>query len=357
MSEKKINVVLIHSSFVIGGAENMVYELGKSLNPNEVNTTVITLSSRLGTSLEKKVDDAGISVKYAGCEGRVTIKKLMRVYHMTKEAKADVVHAHMSGVVYSILWTLCHKSKLVITVHTTPEKAFNSRVKLILKFLSYINKTVLVTVSNENEKLLLEKYRLTTRNVKCINNGVDLTRFYYKKHEGIRFINVGRHDDNKNQELIIRLFIKLHRDYPTTSLILCGDGPEHQKYVDLAENMIDDKSIVILGNVSNVEDYLAESDIYIQASHREGLPLSTLEAMASKLPVISTNVGGMKNIVKGNGFLVPDNNQQALFNAMEKFVLEKDLREQCGEESLRIVKDFSSVKMADEYLKLYYQCR
>ena len=112
--------------------------------------------------------------------------------------------------------------------------------------------------------------------------------------------------------------------------------------------------VIMPGNVSNVEDYYALADAYVQASHREALPLTTLEAMASSLPIIATDVGGMKDIVKDNGILIPDNDDNALLCAMKKLLECEDSEVELLEKSSRkIVQDYSSNEMAMKYGEIY----
>ncbi len=356
MDKKQLNVVIIHSAFWVGGAENMVYELAKNLTAQNVNVTVITLHSRVGSHLEEKVDAAEFRNIYVGCEGGVTPKKLLAVYKMCQEANADVVHAHMSGVVYSILWALTPKGKMIATAHTTPDKAFNKRTTAVLKLLARLNKAVIVAVSKENQKLIKEYYFLN-KNVEYINNGVDLHRFYHKEHEGVNFVNVSRQDKNKNQAVILKLFSRLHKEFPDTQLYLCGDGPEQENLIAMTKELMVEDVVHFPGSVSNVEDYLALGDIYIQASHREGLPLSTVEGMASGLPVITTDVGGMKNLIDNNGFLLKDGDEEGMYNAMVSLVQDQKKREAFGKRSVEISKDFSSESMAEKYKDLYEKCR
>lgn len=348
----KIKVLVIHSSFCIGGAENMVYELAKSFNKSEVDCLVISCCSRLGTSLEKKVDDAHINVYYGHCEGRITLRKIIDIYKHIALFKPDIIHAHMGGVFYSLPYVITHKVKLVVTAHTTPKEAFNERTTTVLRFLAKRNKVIMTAVSEENKRLMADYYDIDEDKIEYVNNGVDLSRYYRKDHQLLTFINVGRMDTNKNQQLIIKLFHRLDK-HGDMRLILCGDGPERAKLEIMVEQLGIKERVMFTGNVGNVQDYLAEADIYMQTSHREGLPLSTIEATATKLPIISTNVGGMKNIVKDNGFLVADNDVNGLYDAMKILSRDADLRAQMGESSYQIAQLFSAEAMAAKYTIIY----
>lgn len=352
MRKKKIKIVVILSSFNIGGAENMVYELTRSFDKNEVDCMVISCCSRQGTILEKKVDDAKINVYYGHCQGKITILKIVDIYRQISIFKPDIIHAHMGGVFYSLPYVLTHNIKLVVTAHTTPKEAFNNRTTNILKFLAKRNKVILTAVSEENKRLMADYYGIDRDKVEYVNNGVDLSRYYRKNHPKITFINVGRMDKNKNQQLIIKLYNRLDASR-CMKLILCGDGPERAILEKMVKKLGLKECVTFTGNVGNVQDYLAVSDIYIQTSHREGLPLSTIEAIATKLPVISTDVGGMKNIVKDNGFLLKDGDDEGLFNAMKSLSTDGLLREEMGKKSFEIANLFSAKSMSAKYTSIY----
>lgn len=349
----RIKVINIVGPLVIGGAENMVYELTKALDSSIVDSLLISIGSRTGSGLEKKVDNAGINIKYAGCNGTVTPSKLYRVYKIMKKFKPDVIHAHMSGVVYSIPWILTHKCKMVVTAHTTPNKAFNSRVTRILKVLAKMGKVTMVGVSEENAELMKGYYELDDLYVKHVNNGVDITKYYHKEHKYFTFINVGRLDENKNQQLIIECVKRLHDENENVRLILCGDGSLREKLESLVKQLKLTNIVTFTGNVDNVQDYLAVSDVYLQSSHREGLPLSVIEGMASRLPVITTNVGGMKNVVERNGFLVDDNDTHSYLEAMRTLMQDSNLKRIMGDESYNMTVPFSSTSMANKYTDIY----
>ena len=187
-----------------------------------------------------------------------------------------------------------------------------------------------------------------------VNNGIDLNRFYRKQHEDFTFINVARQDENKNQIAILKAFTELYEENKQIKLYLVGGGPCHNMLQQEISKLGLDKVVTMPGNVSNVEGYYALADVYVQASHREALPLTTLEAMAAGLPIISTDVGGMKDIVKDNGILIPDNDDNALLCAMKKLLECEDSEVELLEKSSRkIVQDYSSNEMAKKYGEIY----
>ena len=75
--------------------------------------------------------------------------------------------------------------------------------------------------------------------------------------------------------------------------------------------------------------------------------------MASGLPVISTNVGGMPDLVKENGTLIGDDDMDALAREMIRFAKDGALRERCGRESLKMVKEYAADRCAKAYLEIY----
>ena len=119
------------------------------------------------------------------------------------------------------------------------------------------------------------------------------------------------------------------------------------------ENLRLESSISLLGERSDIPELLADADIYLSTSHREGLPLSILEGMAAELPVISTDVGGCSDIVNDNGILIRDNDQVALEAAMVKMALDNNKRKQMGCISKRIAMEYDVSSCAKKYLSIY----
>lgn len=124
----KKKVLIILPGFAMGGAENMVYELSNHINPENFDVSVLCYCGKQNTSLEKKAEDR-IDVHYVNCAGTVTPQKIHTVLREIDKIRPDVVHAHMGGALYAALWTLKKRKPLVVTIHTTPQKAFSKLVE------------------------------------------------------------------------------------------------------------------------------------------------------------------------------------------------------------------------------------
>ena len=346
------NLVFILPNLAIGGAENMVYELCRNIDPSTYNSSILCYGSKRNTALEKKME-ALVPVTYLGLNARITLFDILRVLKELSRLNANIVHSHMGGTLFAALWTGIHRKPLVVTVHTTPEKAFSNKVKKVLKWRLKKPNCIIVAVSEKNKELTQKYYNLGTQ-CRCVNNGVDVDKFYRKQHDHFTYINVARQDDNKNQSMLLEAFQKVNQADENTRLILIGDGPNHQKLVAMCKELGTEKSVMLPGNVPDVENYYSQADVYVQTSYREGLPLSVLEAMAAGLPIVSTDVGGLKDVVHENGVLIPAGDLLGLIAEMTRIknmsVLE---RNPMSIKSIKMVEQYSSSKMGLEYMKLY----
>ena len=350
----KRKVLILLENFAIGGAQNMVYELLRCIDRERFNVDVLCYGHRIENDLTMNVEKIQ-SVKYLDQTGHINIKVVSRVLKAINQEKPDVVHAHLGGVPFAVLWKVAHRGSLIITAHTRPDKAFTPKIMPLLRGMINRNKVQVVAVSKENQRLLAEFFNTHERKFPFINNGINLQRFYQKKHSNFTFINVGRQDENKNQISILNAFEILYKSNNNVRLILLGDGEKHPYLVEEVKKRALDEVITIPGNVGNTEDYYAISDCYVQASHREALPLTALEAMASKLPIISTDVGGMRDIVSDkNGYLVKDDDDIAMLTAMRRIhSASLGMTKEMSNASYEKVKEYSSEQMTKKYEQLF----
>ena len=353
--EKMIRVAIILEDFSIGGAQRVVSELVQNLNQEKIKLLVLCLKKRDATDLAEDVEKIA-DVRYLNIKGKNLIKNYARVAVELRKFSPDVVHAHLVGQLYAVPWGLLHNVPVIITAHTKPEKAFIKKIEWLINYGVNHRRIWVVAVSDENLYLVKKYFETSEQQFLCINNGINTKKFYRADHSLFTFINVARQDENKNQIAIIRAFQKLYMQNKDIRLILAGDGPCHTMLVNETKKLGLIDAIDLPGSVGNVRDYYAISDVYVQASHREAMPMSVLEALAAGLPIISTDVGGLSDVVKDNGFLIPDDNDKALYDTMGKVATlpEIELKKMISV-SKTISDRYSSEKMAQEYTKLYFR--
>lgn len=348
-----MKLLTIINSLSMGGAEHMAYELIKQLDRSQFDPYVLCYDNKYNTPLEQAMEKI-CQVKYLGQKGKITPITVFRVLRAINEVKPDIVHAHLGGVTFAVPWCFMHRVPLVVTVHTTPEQAFSKKNEALIRFAFRKCCFCLVAVSEENYIKVKSYYRINDQRITYVNNGIDTEKYYRKPHKTFTFINVARQDENKNQAVIIEAFKKIHDEYKNTLLILVGDGPCHKDLIRKVNKMGLNEAVSIPGITGTPEDYYAISDVYVQSSHREAMPLSVLEAMAAGLPIIATNVGGLKDVVKDNGILVSDGDEYKLYLAMKQLLFcNSEQYEYMKNVSKQIADSYSSKRMAESYEKIY----
>lgn len=227
-------------------------------------------------------------------------------------------------------------------------------MKIAYKFFHVVP----VAINQSVKKSIEASYGVSASRIPIIQNGVDISKFYRKNHvtkNNITLINVGRFSPQKNHELLIRCYKKLIEKYANLKLVLIGEG-ELKGNIEkqVRDNKIQD-SVLFTGNVSNVEDYLAEADVFLMTSDYEGLPLSVIEAMASGLPIVSTKAGGVVDLIsdKENGLLVDVGNEAEIIKAVSRLLSDEETRRRMGEKSQELAKKYSVEMMIKRYEKLY----
>jgi len=124
----------------------------------------------------------------------------------------------------------------------------------------------------------------------------------------------------------------------------------------LVEELGIQKYIQMKGISNQVPSYMLSADIYIQSSRSEGLPLAIMEATSAMLPVVATKVGGNPEIVKDgyNGILVDSENAVMLADAIGRLILDKELRKEYGENSLKVFSEEFSIDKGVDHVIQYY---
>jgi len=189
-----------------------------------------------------------------------------------------------------------------------------------------------------------------------ILNGID-TSFYrkmkIKKSNKFDILYVGRLSTVKGLKYLFKAFNKLNKR--DTQLVLAGDGNQKRPLINLAKKLRISNRVKFLGILSKkqlVKEY-NKADIFILPSIHEGMSNTLLEAMSCSLPIISTNTGGVRDILKGNGLITKSKDSQELYESIRKLHLNKNLREEMAKKSRKIAEKMKWRDVASKYLEVY----
>lgn len=352
----KTRVAIVLPYFSNGGMQVMVSRLASHLDLDEVEAEVICIYGEpLGNWMEKDVLDHGIPIKYIGKSRGFSGGAILRLGKELSRFNPNIVHTHLSAGVYCAPWVLTHRAKMLHTVHNIPEKELIKPKRLLMKALYKTRRAIAVAISPEIRSLVMAYYRPRTE-AELIFNPVDVACFAEvpkKDHENMVVVTAGRLSEQKNQALLIDAFVSHHSSYPEDELVILGDGPLRNELDQRIRKMGAESYIHLKGNVDNIPDYFGRADVFALSSNYEGLPLVVLEAMASSLPIVSTDVGGVRDLISGNGILVEPGKAEQLCDALDRLKKDLRMRKTMGDKSFELVRQYDSAIIAGEYTALY----
>jgi len=317
---------IISGDFGQGGAERLVADLTKAQADLGYDVTICCFRKRAEKTFD--IDD---QVKFHSFnkEKGLSIFLPVKIASFIKKNGYDVVNCHLFAVFLYMIWSLlvCRKPKFFYTIHNNPlgeEK--RGWVNKIRGYFFKKKRIIPIAISQQIKSGFENLYGI--KDIPVILNGrCDLQKTQefetaykeiasYKKTDNTKvFIAVGRVMTQKNYPLLISAMNKLTNE----DVILVIIGRMDDEAFSIC-NAINKGKTYLLGSKSNVQDYLFCADIFCMSSIYEGLPISMIEAMSVGLPIVSTNVGGIPDIIEDgvNGFLVNDLDTGTYFASLKK---------------------------------------
>lgn len=174
-------------------------------------------------------------------------------------------------------------------------------------------------------------------------NQAALGKFHEKRSD--KLVTVGRLTAAKNQKLLIDSFFEIHTEYPNHTLEIYGEGELKEELSNYIDSLNMQNKIKLMGTRKNVMHYIDDAACFILPSNFEGFPNVLIEAMASGLPVISTDfpTGIAKELICDgiNGYVVPTDNKKEMVRALRKVLSSEDEQNKIGKNNLQIAEIYS----------------
>lgn len=285
-------------------------------------------------------------------------------------------HATLAGIVTRLAIILMGRAKKSIRVfHTShgylfhDEGGFKKWAYLLPEKICGMVTDVLMVMNHEDLEIA-KKHKLGGRKnrIYYINGmGLDLDRFrptsvtreqkeaFGLEMDDFSFLYAGEFSKRKNHALLLKAFASAQHRLGNSKLVLAGDGVLFHDIKELAKDLKIEERVLFLGYCKNIQELYTCCQVSVSTSRIEGLPFNIMEAMASGLPVVASNIKGHKELVThgDNGLLFESDNVTDLMDQMIQIFENQELRNRFSTSSLKKIRKFSLEEVFPSIIDIY----
>ena len=283
-----------------------------------------------------------------------------------QENDYDLVHAFFGFPTGWLCYRSADKLPYIISLRGSDVPGRHARLKLDYKILAPVfraiwKKSAALVACSEGLKNRALNF-LPTAAIDVIPNGIELDRFCplrtsfgTKESELFRLLTVGRLSVTKRVEMLIEAVQMLHRDSYNVHLTIVGGGAMEQQLRQVVSEKNLSNVIEITGRIESekMPQVYRQNDIFISASMQEGMSNAMLEAMASGLPIVTTNCEGVEELIEDNGIVVEKAQPDQIAKAIKKLARDLETRRDLSVAARKRAEKFTWNKAASSYIKLY----
>jgi glycosyltransferase involved in cell wall biosynthesis len=295
---------------------------------------------------------------------------LMRIWRYVRRNHIRIINSYdIKGLLIGAAIRAL-SGKQVVTVHHTVDVLHN--FSLVQKWaLRVLLQTTSASLCNAHSiRRFIENTYTPARRIHVIHNGIDsavfrkdlTSRKHYRTTYGIDDTEtligtVANFREEKHYPFLFQAFIRVRQQYPKVRLMCVGGGPDFHRLKALAESM-GLQDVIFTGYVQDVAGHLSAMDLFVFCSLHEGLPNAILQAMSMPLPIVSSAVGGICELITDGreGLLVDADHMEDFLGAVSD-LLEHEQKAQwlAGNARQKILESFSLETMVDRYEEFFRQ--
>jgi glycosyltransferase involved in cell wall biosynthesis len=365
----QINIVHLRSSFKLGGPEKQIIRVAKNMDPKGFKTIIVSFVQKNGVMNEflSAAKQNGLETEGILISNSFDPKAITELINILKKYNVKMILAHdyRADVIGYLAAKLTGVTIIGVsrgwTSHTLKVKIYEFIELIVLRHMQKV-----VAVSDAKLKELV-KAGIPERKICKIENTITLSpnledrRADFRKELGIKedeilVGTIGRLSQEKGHKYLIMSAAEVKKTMPNAKFVLVGNGPERKNLENLTQNLKLNQEVIFSGWRDDVGRIYAALDVFVLPSLMEGLPNVLLEAATYKKPIITTNVGGCKEVVQHQqtGLLVKPKDVNELTQALLLLLRDKATRDKLGEDAFNFVAShFSLSKSIEKWEKLY----
>lgn len=371
-------------SLPIGGAERQALKLAKRLMERGVTVTVVGGRWDWGQPRREEISGIPVHRHFTGWGG-FGIRGLRRVsqylylvtlflYLVRHRNEYDLIHCHSAlfgASVVAFAGAMLHKKSMIRAMASGPwgdikrlREGERGTIWGSRWMLNQLRKADHLVALNRQIAEELVEIGVQPERIIHAPNGVEIEQIQQKTDYGLNHDHeitvafVGRLHPQKGVDVLLSAFQQVRKESPQFSwqLKLIGMGGERSNYEAMAQQLGIDQAAEFVGQVDDPLPLLPQSDIFVLPSRSEGMSNALLEAMASGLPCIATDIAGNNEVIsqKANGLLVQPDDHNDLATAMASLATDEKLRRRLGQAAIKTVEEkYSLDSVVDQYINVY----
>lgn len=336
--KKQIHIAMLIGSLTKGGAERVLVNLADYFAKKGYLVTMVTQYQKeneypLNEKVKRVISD--ITEEETTGSRLVNFKRrFMKLRNIWKSEKPDVILSFIGkNNMMAILTSRFLKIPVAVSVRAEPnEEYYNSWMRFMARHL-FAEAAGVILQTRRCFEFFPEKVR---KKAVILKNPVS-SAFFRERYAGERektIVAVGRIDENKNHEMLIRAFEQMAGDFPDYKLIIYGEGECRKKLIKLAGDLKLSDRILLPGSIDNVAEAISKTRVFVLSSNTEGVPNTLIEAMLMGLTVVSTDCpcGGPADLIEHgvNGILTPVGNAQMMTENLRKVLNDLQMADELG---------------------------
>ena len=316
---KRMKIFYLITDLEPGGAENLLLEFCKYISKEEFDISVGYLKGKGG--LKKIFKKAGIRVFDLNMRTRIDVFCLLRLAGFIKSEKFDIVHTHLidADIFGFFAAKIAGIRRIVSTKHNTDDFRKKRTIPMLLDTFVGNKVSMNIAVSNSVREFLIKYQKIKPEKIEVVYNGINIEKFLPRKNKekaktglGLNPKDhviglIGRFEKQKGHVYLVEAASKIISDIENVHLVFLGEGSLKKSIQGEVERLKLKSQVTFLNLREDVAAVLNAMDILVLPSLWEGLGMVLLEAMAAGVPVLASDVDGIREAVVNNqtGILVP----------------------------------------------------
>jgi len=348
-----IRLGLVIGQLTAGGAEGQLELLCRELDRAAVVPTVYCLS--------EQTKPHGVRIGATGtplrCIGGARLTRAVRLRHSLEADRIELVHAWLY-IANAYAW-MANRGPQRPMITSARNCKVQGRISQLANILAFRSSRAIVANSHDVSSYIVRHYRAPRDRIRVIPNGIDVERFHPRESGATQsvgpIVTAGRLVEQKNHDLFLRAAAELARGVPEAQFLIAGEGPLRGALERQARDLGIADRVQFAGERHDVDVLLRTGSILWLTSRWEGMPNIVLEGMASGLPVIATDVGGARELIRSGvaGFVVADGDAGAFVRHSRDLLLQPAMRQRFAAAARARAEEFSSAAMVRALSELY----